>query len=67
MRDGRSRFAGCAALYITDDPQAKDPPLNITRAFRSFHPAAFFDVLHNGEPLRRVKVFACFHYAGLPE
>jgi hypothetical protein len=61
---GRSYFAGCTALYITD--AAGDPPANITRAFRSFRPIAFFDVQHGDEPLRRIRVFACYHYTGLP-
>lgn len=61
---GRSYFAGCAALYITD--AAGDPPSQIVRAFRSFRPVAFYDVLHEGELLRRIRVFACYHYTGLP-
>lgn len=66
-REGRSHFAGCTALYITDDSRSADPPMNITRAFRSFQPVALFDVLHSGEPLRRVKVFACYNYSGIPQ
>lgn len=64
VREGRSYFAGCAALYITDD--AGDPPPNVLRAFTSFRPVAFFDVEVEGELLRRVRVFACYQYRGLP-
>lgn len=66
VRDGRSHYAGCAALYITDDAAAENPPPAITRAFRSFRTAALFDVIHQGDPLRRIKVFACFNYSGIP-
>jgi len=61
---GRSHFAGCAALYITD--AEGDPPMNVARAFKSFRPVALFDVQHEGEPLRRIRVFACYSYTGLP-
>lgn len=64
MREGRSHFAGCSALYITDDNA--DPPPNIVRAFKSYRPVALFDVMHEGERLRRIRVFACYIYTGLP-
>ena len=63
---GRSQFAGCAALYITDDDSGMDPPQNIVRAFRSFRPVAFFDVKQEGEEIRRIRVFGCFSYTGIP-
>jgi hypothetical protein len=64
VREGRSHFAGCSALYITDG--GADPPPNIVRAFRSYRPVAVFDVIHEGERLRRIRVFACYTYTGLP-
>jgi hypothetical protein len=66
VNGGRSLFAGCAALYITDDGSGNDPPPNVIRAFHSFRPVAFFDVIHDGEPVRRIRVFACFNYTGIP-
>ena len=66
VRNGRNAFAGCAALYITDDNSRDDPPRNILRAFRSFRPVALFDVLADADPLRRIRVFACYDYTGLP-
>ncbi len=66
VSSGRSHFVDCTALYITDDLSADDPPLNITRAFRSFRPAALFDVVSAGETVRRIRVFACFDYSGIP-
>ncbi len=62
---GRNAFAGCTALYISDDERA-DPPPNISRAFESWSVVALFDVSWHGLPLRRVRVFACFSYRGLP-
>jgi hypothetical protein len=64
--DGRSRFAGCAALFVTDNTRRDDPPPHITRAFASCRTAALFDVHSDGEPLRRIRVFACFNYTGMP-
>jgi hypothetical protein len=52
---------------VTDDTRRDDPPGNIVRAFRSFQPAAVFDVIEDGTSLRRIRVFACFDYAGLPQ
>jgi hypothetical protein len=67
LNSGHSLFTGCAALYITDDSSGYDPPVNIIRAFRTFRPVALFDVLHDGSPLRRIRIFACFNYTGIPQ
>lgn len=67
VKEGRSRFVGCTALYITDEPGGGDPPVNVIRAFRSFRPVAFFDVAHFGQPLRRLRIFACINYSGIPQ
>jgi hypothetical protein len=67
VREGRSRFAGCTALYITDSPGDSDPPPNVTRAFRTVRPLALFDIMTDGQSLRRVRVFACYQYGGIPE
>ena len=66
VRNGRNSFVGCAALYITDDTSGEDPPRNILRAFRSLRPVALFDVLEETDTLRRIRVFACYDYTGLP-
>jgi len=63
---GRSYFAGCTALYITDDDR-RDPPDRIVRAFGSWRVLSVFDVTSRGQMLRRVRVFACYGYAGIPE
>jgi hypothetical protein len=66
VNGGHSLFGNCAALYITDDSSGSDPPMNVIRAFRSFRPVAFFDVNCAGEVVRRIRVFACFNYTGIP-
>lgn len=63
---GRSYFAGCTALYITDDDR-RDPPDRIVRAFGSWRVLSVFDVTSRGQKLRRVRVFACYGYSGIPE
>lgn len=64
-RGGVRPFLGKSALFITDK-ETGDAPRRVRLAFRSVEPVAVFDVLERGLRVRRVKVFACRDYRGLP-
>ncbi|MBP7948266.1 MAG: glycosyltransferase family 39 protein [Verrucomicrobiales bacterium] len=61
-----SVMAGKTALYFTDHAGSPHPPAAISRAFAKVVPAMVFDVVRDGAALRRIRVFACYGYSGLP-
>jgi hypothetical protein len=63
---GLSPFAGMSALYITDDPRREGAPDAISRAFDATEVTGVIEVLRRGQPLREIRVIACYDYHGLP-
>lgn len=61
-----SPFAGQTALYITDDADRQSPPTPVQAAFAKFQLIRVFDVLRGGNPLRTIKIFACYDYRQPP-
>ena len=62
---GINPFMDRTALYITDQSE-KAPPQNLQSAFRRWEMVALYQVQRRNEPLREIRVFACYQYQTLP-
>ena len=60
--DGSSLFAGKDALFVSDDPARTSPPPGIRNAFARVELLSVAQVFHVGEPVRELKIFACYGY-----
>jgi hypothetical protein len=65
---GVNLFEGRNALYITDESKsgAERPPSAIERGFERVELIRLFRIERRGEPLRDLRVFACYNYRTLP-
>ena len=60
-----SPFVGKCALYVTDDERHRDLPGTIEDGFEQTAPVAQYEIRRRGQPLRTLRVYACFNYKGL--
>ncbi len=60
---GPNLFAGRTALYITDRGEER-PPSSIQRGFERTEFQACIDIHRFGEPVRQIRIFACYNYHG---
>ena len=65
---GVNLFEGRNALYVTDESKtgAERPPSAIERGFERVELIRLFRIERRGEPLRDLRVFACYNYRTLP-
>ncbi len=65
---GVNLFEGRDALFITDESRtgAERPPSAIQRGFERVELVRLFRIERRGEPLRDLRVFACYNYRPLP-
>jgi 4-amino-4-deoxy-L-arabinose transferase-like glycosyltransferase len=65
---GVNPFEGRDALFITDESRtgAERPPSAIQRGFERVELVQLFRIERRGEPLRDLRVFACYNYRPLP-
>jgi len=61
LADGTSEFAGRHALYITDDTPMR-PPSEIRNAFERTEIISLARLMHGGQEVRTIKIFACYSY-----
>ncbi|MEM7145534.1 MAG: glycosyltransferase family 39 protein [Verrucomicrobiota bacterium] len=61
-----SPFIGKHALFITDNAKAINPPQNIQRGFESWELSGVIDIVRRDDLVRRLKIFTCYNYQGLP-
>lgn len=64
-RVGANPFVGRSALFITDDERGRRVPGSVESGFEENRLVAQFEIRRRGQPLRRLRVYACFHYKGL--
>jgi dolichyl-phosphate-mannose-protein mannosyltransferase len=62
---GINPFMDRTALYITDRPE-ETPPQNLQSAFTRWELAALYKIDRKNNPLREIRVFACYQYQTLP-
>ena len=60
--DGSSDFAGRDALYISDNSHRRSPPASIRSSFARTELLTVAQVMHAGQPVRELKIFACYTY-----
>ncbi len=60
--DGSSFFEGRDALFVSDDPGQDTPPSLIRAAFTRTELLTVAQVVHAGQPVREIKIFACYDY-----
>ena len=60
--DGSSAFAGRDALFISDDPTRLTPPPALRSAFARTELLTVAQVVHAGQRVRELKIFACYDY-----
>ncbi len=65
---GVNLFEGRDALFITDESHtgSERPPSAIERGFERVELVRLFRIERRGEPLRDLRVFACYNYRTLP-
>jgi hypothetical protein len=65
---GINPFEGYNALFITDESRtgSERPPSAIERGFARVELVRLFRIERRGEPLRDLRVFACYNYRTLP-
>lgn len=65
---GVNLFEGRDALFITDEAKrgSQQPPSAIVRGFQRVEMIRLFRIERRGEPLRDLRVFACYNYRTLP-
>ena len=64
-RAGVNPFLGRDALYITDRA-GEDAPSSLRNGFERAELMGVYEIRHRGEPLRSIRVFACYNYRSLP-
>jgi len=62
---GINLFMDRTALYITDQPE-ETPPQNLQSAFTRCELVALYQIDRRNNPLREIRVFACYQYQTLP-
>ena len=62
---GINPFMDRTALYITDQPE-ETPPQNLQSAFTRCELVALYQIDRRNNPLRQIRVFACYQYQTLP-
>jgi hypothetical protein len=62
LADGQSAFQGKDALFVTDDPRRTSPPPAMRAAFARTELLTVAQVVHAGQPVREIKIFACYGY-----
>ncbi len=60
-----SPFVGRSALYITDDERHHTVPGTVEDGFEQTALVAQYEIRRRGQPLRTLRVYACFNYKGL--
>ncbi len=60
--DGSSAFAGRDALFVSDDPARLTPPPPLRSAFARTELLTVVQVMHAGQGVRELKIFACYDY-----
>jgi 4-amino-4-deoxy-L-arabinose transferase-like glycosyltransferase len=66
--DGVNLFEGRDALFITDESRtgSERPPSAIERGFARVELVQLFRIERRGQPLRDLRIFACYGYHSLP-
>jgi len=62
---GSSPFIGHSALFVTDDERHRNVPDSVARGFEECALVAQYEIQRHGQPLRHVRIYACFNYRGL--
>lgn len=62
---GSSPFVGHSALFITDDERHRQLPDAVENGFEECNLVAQYEIQRRGQPLRHVRIYACFNYRGL--
>jgi hypothetical protein len=62
---GINPFIDRTALYVTDQPE-ETPPQNLQSAFTRCELVALYQIDRKNNPLREIRVFACYQYQTLP-
>lgn len=65
QEQGTNPFLGRNALYITDRAEEK-PATGVKRGFEHTEMIALYDIQRRGQPLRQIRIFACYNYRSLP-
>jgi hypothetical protein len=60
-RDDLSAFAGRSAIYVTDDFDALAPPEAVQARFERCEVLSVARIMHAGNEVRWLKIFACHH------
>lgn len=61
VRDDLSAFTGRSAIYVTDDFDALEPPEAVRARFEGFEVLSVARIMHAGNEVRWLKIFACHH------
>ena len=62
---GSSPFLGHSALFITDDERHRQLPDAVENGFEECSLVGQYEIQRLGQPLRHVRIYACFNYRGL--
>lgn len=62
MQDDLRSFNGRSAIFVTDDPAAIAPPAAVQARFERIEVLSVARVMHAGNEVRWLKIFACHHY-----
>ncbi len=62
IRDDLRRYQGRSAIFVTDDPAAIAPPESIKVRFERTEVLSVARVMHAGNEVRWLKIFACYDY-----
>lgn len=65
QEQGTNPFLGRTAFYITDRAEEK-PASGIQGGFERTEMIALYDIRRRGQPLRQIRIFACYNYRSLP-
>lgn len=60
-----SPYIGRSALFITDEKEDHEAPGAIQSGFEQCNLVAEYQVRRQGQLLRRLRIYACFHYKGI--
>ena len=60
-----SPFVGRSALFVTDEDKLRNLPGTVEDGFEQCALVAQYEVRRHGQPLRTLRVYACFNYKGL--